>query len=129
MAFPLKPDKCIVVDVSFALQAFVSEENKGLLNGGPMIGIGAPLDQEMSQALCRLAKERKIPFQREAYAGSTGTDADRIAVSGEGVRCSLLSIPLRNMHTQVETIALEDIENTARLICAYMEESEGAIVP
>ena len=50
---------------------------------------------------------------------STGTNADSIAVSGKGVKCCTLSIPIRYMHTPVETVKICDIESTARLIAAY----------
>ena len=128
VAFALQPKKCIAVDVSFALQPFVPEENAALLGGGPMIGVGVPMDKEITGRLCRLAEKKQIPFQREVYGGASGTDADLIGVSGEGVRCALLSIPIRNMHTQVELVELSDIENTARLLAAYAEEYRGGSV-
>ena len=93
-----------------------------------MIGVGVPMDKEITGRLCRLAEKKQIPFQREVYGGASGTDADLIGVSGEGVRCALLSIPIRNMHTQVELVELSDIENTARLLAAYAEEYRGGSV-
>ena len=50
----------------------------------------------------------------------TGTNADGIAVNREGVRCGLVSIPQRSMHTPVEVCDLQDIENTAKLMARYV---------
>ena len=119
-AFSLKPKSCISVDVSFAVQPGVTEEKAALLGGGPMVGIGVPVNRKMSGMLLALAKEHKIPVQREVYGRSSGTDADEISVSGEGVRCAVVSIPIRNMHTQTEVAELTDIENTAALMTAYV---------
>ena len=54
--------------------------------------------------------------------GTTGTNADSIATARSGVRCALASVPLRYMHTPVEVIDTVDIENTARLLAAYIGE-------
>ena len=50
---------------------------------------------------------------------STGTNADSISTSRAGVKCCTVSIPIRYMHTPIETVRLSDIESAARLICEY----------
>jgi putative aminopeptidase FrvX len=62
----------------------------------------------------------ELPFQVEAIAGASGTDAWPIQVSREGVPCGLLSIPVRSMHTPVETVCLRDIERTAKLLAEFI---------
>jgi len=81
-----------------------------------MIGVSPSLDRKLSKLLIDVAKRRNIPYQTEIMAGSTGTDADHIAVSGVGVKTAVISIPLRFMHTAGEVASLADIENTAKLI-------------
>jgi putative aminopeptidase FrvX len=62
------------------------------------------------------AQKAKIPFQRAAVSRSTGTDTDAFAYSNEGVTSALVSLPLRYMHTTVEMVQKEDVENCIRLI-------------
>ena len=120
-AFAQEPDEAIVVDVSFASQPDVSGQYAGIeLGKGPMIGIAPILNREMTDTLAGIAQSLDIPFQYEPLPGSTGTNADKIAVSKSGVKTALISIPERYMHTQSEVIDPADVENTARLIAAYI---------
>ena len=68
----------------------------------------------MSRTLIEAAKEEDIPYQTEAMGGGTGTNADSILITRGGVKTGVLSIPQGYMHTPVEKILPEDIENTAR---------------
>lgn len=120
--FKIQPDEAIVVDVSFGNTPDSSEKDTAKLGSGAMIGFSAGLDKEMSNKLCTLANNSNIPFTREIMPGSTGTNADAIGISGRGVKCCTLSLPIRYMHTAVETADLRDIEAVAALICEYAEE-------
>jgi putative aminopeptidase FrvX len=62
------------------------------------------------------AEKNKIPFQRHATSRVTGTDTDAFAYSNGGVPSSLISLPLRYMHTTVEMVHREDVENVIKLI-------------
>ena len=124
-AFREEPDMAIVVDVSFAQQPGVPAHESGKLSAGPMIGVSPILDKGITNTLRRLAKEQEIPFQMEVMGGRTGTNADGINGSRGGVPCGLVSIPQRNMHTPAEICDLEDIENTARLLAAFIREVEA----
>ncbi len=119
-SFNIDADECIAVDVSFADAPDMPSEKCGKLNKGPMIGIAPVLDYRISQRLKAIAEEKEIPYQLELMGDSTGTNADHIAISKGGVRTGLVSIPQRNMHTGVEIIALDDVENSARLIAEYI---------
>ena len=119
-AFYVAPTQALVLDVSFAYTPDAPREKCGDLKKGPMIGVSPVLDDGITQALFRLAREGGIPFQTEAMAGETGTNSDGISIARAGVKTGLASIPLRYMHTAAEVVALEDIENTARLIAAYI---------
>ena len=124
-AFREEPDMAIVVDVSFAQQPGVPAHESGKLSAGPMIGVSPILDKGITNTLRRLAKEQEIPFQIEVMGGRTGTNADGINGSRGGVPCGLVSIPQRNMHTPAEICDLEDMENTARLLAAFIREVEA----
>lgn len=120
-AFSADADEAIAVDVSFAAQPDVSGQyGKIELGKGPMICYSSVMNRAMSQKLTAVAKEQGIPFQLEPIAGATGTNGDHIAVSKSGVKTAVVSIPQRYMHTPAEVISLADVENTARLLAAYI---------
>lgn len=121
-AFDIEPDIAIAVDVSFALTADDSEVKCGKLGGGCMIGYSPVLDRGLSQTFKEIAEKRGLPYQIEVMSGTTGTNADRFSVNKGGAKAVTLSIPLKYMHTPVEVISLSDVENTARLIAAYITE-------
>ncbi len=118
-AFSIQPDEAIAVDVSFGNTPDGSSKETAVLGSGVMIGFSAALNREMSENLCKIAENAGIPFTREIMPESTGTNADAIGISGKGVKCCTLSFPIRYMHTPVETVDLNDIKATARLICEY----------
>ncbi len=125
-SFSAAADESIAVDVSFALAPDIPKEKCGNLGKGPMIGISPTLDNAMYKKLKNIAETIRIPFQLEVMGGRTGTNADEIQTSGKGTKVALLSIPLKNMHTCVEIIDLEDVENTARLMSEYILERSGS---
>ena len=118
--YKVNPNEAIVLDVSFGDGIGIKDTDCGKLGGGAMIGISAALDRKISNKLISLAKEKNVPYQIEAMGAKSGTNADMISVSREGVRTVTLSIPLRNMHTEVEVLDLADLESAADLICEYI---------
>jgi len=124
-AFAVAPTKCIALDVSFAKSPGVPDHQCGKLYGGPMIGIAASTSRRMARVLESLAKQHEIPYQLEIMGGHTGTNADGIASSREGVETCVLSLPQKYMHSPIEVVAIEDIENSARLLCAYIKHLGG----
>lgn len=124
-SYNIDADECISVDVSFADAPGMPSKRYGKLDKGPMIGISPILNYEMSQKLKLTAEKKKIPYQLEIMGEATGTNADHIAVSRAGIKTGLISVPLRNMHTGVEIISVEDVENCAQLIAAYVTGGES----
>lgn len=118
----IKPTQAIVVDVGFAAQPGVPDAISQPLGKGPTVGFAPILDTAMSRRLTALAKEHSIPYKADVCGGRTYTNSENIAVAGEGVRTALISIPLCYMHSAIETIDPMDVENTARLIAAYIRE-------
>jgi endoglucanase len=124
-AYEIVPTHAVAIDMSFAYTPDSRKDQTGELRKGPMIGFAPILEHDISERLCALAEEQGIPYQREVMGGRTGTNADAIAVSRGGVRTALLSVPQKYMHTPIEAVAVEDVENTARLIAAYVRELGG----
>lgn len=114
------PDLAICVDVSFAQTMGCPKNKCGDMGKGPMIGISPTLDFNLSSKLQNIAKKEKIPYQLEIMGGATSTDADKICVSRNGVATGLCSIPLKYMHSPVEVVDIDDIENTANLLANFV---------
>ncbi len=124
-AFSVRPTEAIVVDVSYAYTPDSPRHKCGDMGKGPMIGIAPVLSRTLSTHLCELAKRENIPYQVEVMDGVTGTNADRIVVSRSGVLTGMVSIPIKYMHTPIETVCPDDVEHSARLIAAYVMQKEG----
>ena len=118
--FDVSPDEAIVLDVSFADAPDVSSHECGKLSGGAMIGMSPVLDKAISKKLVSIAKENELAYQTEVMGSRTGTNGDVVSVTKGGVKTGLVSIPLRNMHTDVEIIDLKDIENVCDLLEKYI---------
>ena len=125
-AFEISPDEAIVLDVSFADGPDVPSGDCGCLGKGAMIGISPILDKAISKKLISVAEENNIDYQTEVMGGRTGTNSDVISISKSGVKTGLVSIPLRNMHTDVEVVDLNDIENVCNLIEVYILKGGNA---
>ena len=100
-AFDISPNEAVVLDVSFADGPDVPSKDCGKLSGGAMIGMSPILDKTISKKLVSIAQENSLPYQTEVMGGRTGTNGDVISVSKSGVKTALVSIPLRNMHSDV----------------------------
>ena len=124
-AYTLRPDIAIVVDVTFSTDAPGSEEKElgsHKFGTGPVITRGSTLDPQVFELLHTVAEEAGIPFTVAATARYTGTDADAVHISRGGIPTGVVSVPLRYMHSPVEMVQLDDVENTAKLIAAFAQK-------
>ena len=119
-AYNMMPEQAIVVDVSFASTLDTEKENTKPLGSGAMIGVGPVMNRAMSGKLIDLAKAHNIPYSKEIMPARTGTNADEIQISREGVAVCCVSLPLRYMHTPIEVVSLDDMEACAQLIAKYI---------
>ena len=83
---------------------------------GPVIAYAAAVHNTLRDLIVDTAEANKIPFQRHATSRATGTDTDAFAYSNGGVASALISLPLRYMHTTVEMVHRDDVENVIKLI-------------
>jgi putative aminopeptidase FrvX len=119
IAHHIKPNVAIVTDVTHDTQTpMISKITQGDLacGRGPVISYAPAVQNNLNKLLIDSAEKAKIPFQRQASSRSTGTDTDAFAYSNDGVPSALISLPLRYMHTTVEMIHKEDVDNVIRLI-------------
>jgi tetrahedral aminopeptidase len=119
----IKPDVAICTDVTHDTQSpmYNKKESGNLKSGaGPVICYGPAVQNNVLKMVIETAQKRKIPFQRQAVSRSTGTDTDSFAYSAEGVASALISLPLKYMHTTVEMVHKEDVENVINLIYEFV---------
>jgi len=119
----LKPDLAICTDVTHDTQSpmYNKKESGNLKCGsGPVVCYGPAVQNNVLKMVIETAQKRKIPFQRQAVSRSTGTDTDSFAYSAEGVASALISLPLKYMHTTVEMVHKDDVENVINLIYEFL---------
>jgi len=115
----IKPDLAICTDVTHDTGSpmYNKKESGNLRCGlGPVVCYGPAVQNNVLKMIIQVAEKKKIPFQRQAVSRSTGTDTDSFAYSAEGVASALISLPLKYMHTTVETVHKEDVESVINLI-------------
>ena len=121
----IKPDMAIVTDVCHdTTTPMIDKKKEGetQIGKGPVISYAPAVHHKVRDLIIRTAEKNKIPFQRLASSRSTGTDTDAFAYSNGGVPSALISLPLRYMHTTVETVNKDDVENVIRLIYLTLTE-------
>ncbi|CAM1362269.1 putative aminopeptidase FrvX [Tenacibaculum sediminilitoris] len=115
----IKPNVAIVTDVTHdTTTPMIDKKKEGLLElgKGPVIAYAPAVQQKLRELIIDTAEANKIPFQRSALSRATGTDTDAFAYSNGGVASALISLPLRYMHTTVEMVHREDVENVIKMI-------------
>lgn len=119
-SFEIYPNIGIAIDVCHGNMPDVPENEAQKLGEGPVITLGPNIHPKLSAKFRELAEDYNIPFQLEPEAGPTGTDAWAMQITREGIPTALISIPLRYMHTTVETLCLEDVKMAGRLIALFI---------
>ncbi|MEC8831812.1 MAG: M42 family metallopeptidase [Bacteroidota bacterium] len=115
----IKPNVAIVTDVCHdTTTPMINKKTEGetKIGDGPVISYAPAVQNKLRERILETADSKKIPFQRNASSRYTGTDTDAFAYSNGGVASALISLPLRSMHTTVETVHKDDVENVIRLI-------------
>lgn len=115
----IQPDVAIVTDVTHDTSTPMIDmkvQGEAEIGKGPVIAYAPAVQQKLRDLITDTAEDKKIPFQRAALSRATGTDTDAFAYSNGGVASALISLPLRYMHTTVETVHREDVENVIKLI-------------
>ncbi|MEO7445792.1 MAG: M42 family metallopeptidase [Ferruginibacter sp.] len=115
----IKPDVAFITDVTHdsstpMINKFI--EGECVTGKGPSLCFGPAVHNKLLDLVQDVAKKNKIPVQLRAVSRSTGTDTESFAYANDGCPCVLISIPLRYMHTTVEMLHKDDIENTIKLM-------------
>ncbi len=133
-AYGVNPDIGIAVEVGFATdypEMDKKEIGEFKIGKGPIIARGPNINPALFELLVATARAAEIPYQVMGAPRATGTDANVMQLSRGGTAAALVSVPLRYMHTPVELLSLEDLENTVQLLTRvmYRIESVGQFIP
>ncbi|MCI9627030.1 MAG: M42 family metallopeptidase [Clostridia bacterium] len=120
-AFAVNPDLAIVVDVTHGTTPDGKKDRTSPVGEGTVVCLGPNIHRKHAKQLLAVLEKQHIPYHIEVEEGNTGTDAWVVQVVRSGIPCLLLSIPLKYMHTTIETIAKNDIQSTADAIAAYVK--------
>ncbi len=115
----IKPDIAIITDVTHdSTTPMINKNIEGDVKtgGGPSLSYAPAVHNKLLALVEKVATDKKIAVQWRALSRSTGTDTDSFAYSNDGCPSVLISIPLRYMHTTVEMLHRDDIENTIKLM-------------
>ncbi|WP_233879204.1 M20/M25/M40 family metallo-hydrolase [Virgibacillus halodenitrificans] len=124
----IEPTMAIACDVTFATDYPGVNKNKHgdiRLEKGPVFAKGAPINRKINKLLEQTAKKLQMAVQYELTPRMTGTDADKMRLTGKGVPVSLVSLPLRYMHSPVETASLKDIDEEIELLVEMIANLTG----
>lgn len=119
----IAPDMAVICDVTFATDHPGVDTNKHgevYVGKGPALGLGPAVNVKINEMIEKTAEKIGIKLQYELYTSSTGTDGDKIRVTGKGVPIALVSLPLRYMHSPVEVASFKDIEEEINLLSALI---------
>ncbi len=119
----LRPDVALITDVCHDTSPPMYNKIKSgeqQAGKGPVLTYGPAVQRNLLRRVIETAEQAQIPFQRAAATRATGTDTDAFAYSGEGVASALISLPLRYMHTTVETVHYADVEHVIELMHKFL---------
>jgi endoglucanase len=120
-AWQSEPRIAIALDVTHA-KSPDTKDVQTQMGKGPVIARGPDFHPAVTTLLESCAKAEHLPYQLEVSAGASGTDARSIRLQGQGIPTALLSIPVRYMHTIVETLSLDDIIQGGQLLASFITE-------
>ena len=124
-SYKIAPDIGIVLDVGFGKTPDMPPDAPEL-GKGPIVAYGGRMNAKLTKKFVETCKKYDYPLQHEAVPARTGTDTEALQISRDGIPCILLSIPLRYMHTSVETIDLYDVEITGKAIARFINELDNS---
>lgn len=119
-AYTLNPDLAVAIDVTHASTPDTKGQVTIELGKGPTVAMGPNIHPAIYRHFSETAQEHRLPIQIDPIPGVSGTDAWAIQVTQSGIPTGLISIPLRYMHTSVETLDMQDVLNSGKLLAHFI---------
>ena len=124
-AYGVNPDYAISLDVTHAYTPDAKKTETVKFGGGAAIARGPNMNRSLTEDIIRCAKAKEIPYQLEVISGCSGTNAWVIQISRDGVATALISIPVKYMHSPVETLNMADAQSAVDILVAYITGREA----
>lgn len=124
-AYGVNPDYAISLDVTHAHTPDADKSKTVKFGGGAAIARGPNMNRALTEDMIQCAKDKEIPYQLEVISGCSGTNAWVIQVARDGVATGLISIPVKYMHSPVETLDMRDAQSAVDILVAYITGMEG----
>ncbi len=121
----VSPDRAVIIDVDFGNTPDVDKNQSATLGKGPSIPLSVEIDRKMTKKFVTVAKDKEIPHHVILNPTGTGTNASHFVMAESGIPCAVIGIPQRNMHTALEVVNIDDVENAAKLISEYIISEYG----
>lgn len=118
-AYGAAPDYAIALDVTFASTPDSKKSEVLEMRKGAAIGVGPSMNRNITNMLIKTAQEKNIPYQLEIMGGDSGTNGWVIQVCREGIVTGIVSLPIRYMHSPVETMDISDAEAIVSLLTEF----------
>ena len=119
-SFVTRPDAAIAIDVTFGKGPGAKDHQTFELGSGPTLALGPNVHPGLYQGLNEAAKELEMSVSLETHTRNSGTDAAGLQLARAGVPTAVVGIPLRYMHTMVETVAIKDIKRAGTLLGEFI---------
>lgn len=127
-AFALRPQIAIVMDAGFASGPGADGWQAFPMGKGPGLCIGPNMHPALHTRLQELADRLEIPWYLDVTPADSGTDAFAVQVTAEGIPTALVELPIRYMHTTVESVAVKDIERLGHLLAEFVASLDANFV-
>ena len=126
--FGIQPDYALVLDVTHAAVPEIKDRYLPELGSGVAIAVSPITNRRLTRMVTELCRSGGVPHTVDACPGSTGTNANVLGISGEGIPTVLCSLPLKSMHTSCEVLSIEDARSLSRVVSIFIKSKEIAEV-
>lgn len=126
--FGIRPDYALVLDVTHAETPDTKDIGLPAFGSGVAVAASPVTNRHLTRMVTELCRAGNIPYTVDACPGSTGTNANVLGISADGIPTALCSLPLKSMHTSAEVLCMEDANALKKIVSAFIKSKEIAEV-
>ena len=122
--FGIRPDYALVLDVTHAAVPETKDYALPDFGSGVAIAASPVTNRKLTRMVTELCRAGNIPYTVDACPGSTGTNANVLGISADGIPTALCSLPIKSMHTSAEVLCMEDANALKKIVSAFIKSKE-----
>ena len=122
--FGIRPDYALVLDVTHASVPEAKDRYLPEFGSGVAIAASPVTNRRLTRMVTELCKSANVPYTVDACPGGTGTNANVLGISAEGIPTALCSLPLKSMHTSAEVLSMDDARALSRVVSLFIKSKE-----